>query len=92
VVGQRYQLRVRPGITGWLEYTHISPTRIDVTWQIPGFREQGVWLFDTGLVTHSFEHTGALAAVLRPAYRGIAAVRLERLKRQAQLKWAPGLR
>jgi hypothetical protein len=31
-------------------------------------------------VTHSFEHAGPLAAVLRNAYRGIAAVRLEWLK------------
>lgn len=79
VVGQRYRLRVRPGLTGWLEYTTISPERIDITWQVPGFREDGVWLIDQGLVTLSFEHKGALAAVLRSAYRGIAAVRLERL-------------
>ncbi|WP_020388528.1 hypothetical protein [Kribbella catacumbae] len=79
VVGQRYRLRVRPGLNGWLEYTAISPTRIDITWQVPGFHEDGVWLIDQGLVTHSFEHKGALAAVLRSAYRGIAAVRLERL-------------
>ncbi|GAA0934442.1 hypothetical protein GCM10009554_20410 [Kribbella koreensis] len=78
-VGQRYQLRVRPGLTGWLEYTAISPTRIDITWQVPGFREVGVWEIDQSRVTHSFEHTGPLAAVLRPAYRGIAAVRLQRL-------------
>lgn len=86
VIGQRYKLRVRPGLTGWLEYTAISPTRIDVTWQVPGFREQGVWLIDQGLVTHSFVHTGPLAAVLRPAYRGIAAVRLERLLAVAQVR------
>ncbi|GAA3575238.1 hypothetical protein [Kribbella ginsengisoli] len=77
--GHRYQLRVRPGLTGWLEYTAISPTRIDITWQVPGFHEDGVWQIDQGRVTHSFEHTGPLAAVLRPAYRGIATVRLQRL-------------
>lgn len=79
VVGQRYRLRVRPGLTGWLEYTTISPERIDITWQVPGFHEDGVWQIDQDMVTHSFEHTGALAAVLRSAYRGIAAVRLKRL-------------
>lgn len=79
-VGQRYKLRVKPGLTGWLEYTAITEQRIEVTWQIPGFREQGVWLLDDDTVTHSFEHAGPLAAVLRNAYRGIAAVRLERLK------------
>lgn len=84
VVGQRYKLRVRPGLNGWLEYTAISPERIDITWQVPGFHEDGVWLIDQGLVTHSFEHHGALAAVLRSAYRGIAAVRLERLKVASQ--------
>jgi hypothetical protein len=84
VVGQRYRLRVRPGLSGWLEYTTISPQRIDIAWQVPGFHENGTWLIDQGLVTHSFEHTGALAAVLRPAYRGIAAVRLERLKGATQ--------
>lgn len=83
-VGQRYQLRVRPGLTGWLEYTAITADRIEITWQVPGFREYGVWLLeDHGLVTHSFEHTGPLAAVLRSAYRGIAAVRLERLRERA---------
>ena len=79
-VGQRYRLRVRPGLTGWLEYTAITPERIEIIWQVPGFREQGVWLLHEGAVTHSFEHAGPLAAVLRNAYRGIAAVRLERLK------------
>jgi hypothetical protein len=79
-VGLRYKLRVRPGLNGWLEYTAIAPDRIEMTWQVPGFRERGVWLLEDGLVTHSFEHAGPLAAVLRSAYRGIAAVRLERLR------------
>lgn len=81
-VGQRYQLRAKPGLSGWLEYTAISPERIEITWQVPGFHERGVWLLDKGLVTHSFEHSGPLAAVLRPAYRGIAAVRLDRLQQR----------
>ena len=78
--GQRYKLRVKPGLSGWLEYTAISPQRIEITWQVPGFHEHGVWLLDNGVVTHSFEHNGPLAAVLRSAYRGIATVRLERLR------------
>jgi hypothetical protein len=86
-VGVRYSLRVRPGLTGWLEYTAITPQRLEITWQVPGFHEHGTWQLENGLVTHSFTHTGPLAAVLRPAYRGIAAVRLERLRdRVAQLK------
>ncbi len=67
-------------MSGWLEYTAISPQRIEITWQVPGFHEHGVWLLDSGVVTHSFEHNGPLAAVLRSAYRGIATVRLERLR------------
>jgi hypothetical protein len=82
-VGTRYALRVRPGVSGWLEYTAIGPDRVEITWQVPGFHERGLWMFTEGLVTHSFEHTGPLAAVLRPAYRGIAAVRLGRLAERA---------
>jgi len=86
-VGVRYTLRVRPGLSGWLEYTAITPGRIEVSWQVPGFRERGEWLLEDGpegsMVTHSFEHGGPLAAVLRSAYRGIAAVRLERLRDRA---------
>ncbi|GAA1611905.1 hypothetical protein GCM10009789_77810 [Kribbella sancticallisti] len=81
-VGVRYELRVRPGLNGWLEYTEITPSRIEMTWHVPGFRERGLWLLEDGLVTHSFEHAGPLAAVLRSAYRGIAAVRLERLQQR----------
>jgi len=80
VVGTRYSLRVRPGFNGWLEYTAITSAHVEITWQIPGFHERGSWSIDGDRVTHSFEHTGPLAAVLRSAYRGIAAVRLERLR------------
>ena len=79
-VGTRYTLRVRPGLSGWLEYTAITSDRVEITWQVPGFHELGIWSIEDGRVTHSFEHTGPLAAVLRSAYRGIAAVRLERLR------------
>ncbi|QNE20206.1 hypothetical protein F1D05_22720 [Kribbella qitaiheensis] len=89
-VGVRYVLRVRPGLTGHLEYTAIETDRIDVSWQVPGFHETGSWILGPGnSVTHSFEHSGPLSAVLRPAYRGIAAVRLDRLaNRIAQLSRA----
>jgi hypothetical protein len=89
-VGVRYALRVRPGLTGHLEYTSIQADRIDLTWQVPGFHETSSWVLGPdGTVTHSFEQSGPLAAVLRPAYRGIAAVRLDRLAhRVAQLSRA----
>lgn len=82
-IGARYALRVRPGLSGWLEYTAIEPDHIEITWQVPGFHETGVWIIGPdNLVTHSFKHTGPLAAVLRPAYRGIASVRLDRLAKR----------
>jgi hypothetical protein len=76
----RYTLRVRPGLTGELQYTAIEPDRVEITWQVPGFREIGTWtLAADGQVTHSFEQTGPLATVLRPAYRNVATIRLARL-------------
>lgn len=79
-VGIRYALRVRPGLSGHLEYTAIEPDRIEISWQVPGFHETGSWILGPDdQVTHSFEQAGPLAAVLRPAYRGIASVRLGRL-------------
>lgn len=84
LAGKRYRLRVRPGLSGWLEYTAIEPERIEIAWHVPGFHETGVWVIEDGLVTHSFHHNGPLAAVLRSSYRGIAAVRLQRLAQRLQ--------
>jgi hypothetical protein len=36
-VGVRYTLRARPGLSGWLEYTAITPSRIEMSWQVPVF-------------------------------------------------------
>ncbi|GAA0571874.1 hypothetical protein HPO96_32380 [Kribbella sandramycini] len=78
--GSRYALRVRPGLTGELQYTAVETDRIEITWQVPGFREVGVWsIGPESQVTHTFEQTGPLATVLRPAYRNIATIRLARL-------------
>lgn len=89
LVGKRYRLRVRPGLSGWLEYTAIEATRVEITWHVPGFHETGTWLLDDHLTTHSFHHTGLLAAALRSSYRGIAAVRLERLQRRLAVLGSP---
>lgn len=76
----RYALRVRTGLTGELRYPVIEPDRIEIHWQAPGFAEVGIWTLDPdGRVTHAFEQTGPLATVLRPAYKGIAAVRIDRM-------------
>jgi len=34
--GTPYAIRVRPGLTGWLEYTRIGRDRIDMAWHVPG--------------------------------------------------------
>jgi uncharacterized protein YndB with AHSA1/START domain len=85
-VGTRYQLTVRPGLPGHWEYTAIEPDRVEASWHMPGFHEHGTWTLRaqrTGtLVTHAFDHTGPLAAVLSNAYRGVAQLRLHRLDRR----------
>ncbi|MFF1822269.1 hypothetical protein ACFVWG_33515 [Kribbella sp. NPDC058245] len=78
--GSRYALRVRPGLAGELVYTAVEADRVEITWQVPGFREVGIWAIGPdSQVTHTFEQTGPLATVLRPAYRNIATIRLARL-------------
>ncbi|GAA1675561.1 hypothetical protein GCM10009745_18350 [Kribbella yunnanensis] len=78
--GSHYELRVRPGLSGELHYTAVEADRIEITWQVPGFREVGTWTIGPdSQVTHTFEQTGPLATVLRPAYRNIATIRLARL-------------
>ena len=78
--GTQYSLRVRPGFAGELQYTVVEPDRIEITWQVPGFREVGTWTISAdSQVTHSFDQSGPLATVLRPAYRNIATIRLARL-------------
>ena len=79
-LGTRYALRVRPGFAGELQYTVVEADRIEITWQVPGFREVGIWIIGPDRqVTHTFEQSGPLATVLRPAYRNVATIRLARL-------------
>jgi hypothetical protein len=79
-LGSSYALRVRPGFAGELQYTAVEPDRIEISWQVPGFREVGTWTIGPdSRVTHTFEQSGPLATVLRPAYRNIATIRLARL-------------
>lgn len=82
-LGTEYRIRVRPGLTGTLTYTSVDADRIDITWQVPAFRETSSWTLRAlpagTLVGHEFEHAGALAAVLEGAYQGVARLRLQRL-------------
>ena len=78
--GTRYTLRVRPGFAGELVYTVVEVDRIEIVWHVPGFREISTWTISPdSQVTHTFEQSGPLATVLRPAYRNIATIRLARL-------------
>ncbi|WP_329483578.1 hypothetical protein OG555_15475 [Kribbella sp. NBC_01484] len=79
-LGARYALQVRPGLAGELQYTAVEADRIEITWQVPGFREVGIWTIGPDRqITHTFEQSGPLATVLRPAYRNVATIRLARL-------------
>jgi len=79
-LGARYALQVRPGLAGELQYTVVEADRIEITWQVPRFREVGTWTIGPDRqITHTFEQSGPLATVLRPAYRNVATIRLARL-------------
>jgi hypothetical protein len=82
-VEAHYRLKVRPGLRGCFTYDAIEPTRIGMSWHVPGFSETGSWhLLGHGtrtLVRHDFRHAGPLAAALRGAYRGVGELRLQRL-------------
>lgn len=82
-IGVGYRISVRGGLSGSFAYTAIDARRVGMSWAVPGFRETGAWLLQPAgadtVVTHEFEHSGPLAALLRPAYSGVARLRLERL-------------
>ncbi|MGH8826159.1 MAG: SRPBCC family protein [Jiangellaceae bacterium] len=82
-IGVQYRIRVRPGLTGVAEYTTITPNRIGLAWNVPGFREVGSWTFEPRgagtFARHEFQQSGPLATALRPAHRGVAGLRMERL-------------
>jgi hypothetical protein len=83
IVDQRYSISVRPGLSGHFSYRSIERDRIDTRWDVRGFTETASWRVgqhgNRTEVIHGFEHTGPLAAVLSPAYRGVAELRLRRL-------------
>ncbi|MFQ6395274.1 SRPBCC family protein [Nocardia sp. KC 131] len=85
-VGETYRITVPMGLSGTFTYTGIEADRIDTRWSVPGFTELGSWhVRPYGArteVVHNFGHRGALAAILVPAYRNIAELRLDRLRAQ----------
>jgi hypothetical protein len=86
-VGVSYALRTVQGLSGSLRYDRISEDRIEMSWTVPGFTEHGSWELHDAVggtwVAHAFTHSGPVAALLRPAYRGVAHLRLERLATRA---------
>jgi len=92
-VGQRYPVKVKGGLSGFLEYRSITGPLIEAHWETVGFREDHTWELTAhhggAHVRHAFEHRGALAAVLRPAFAGVAELRLGRLAVRAEGRGAP---
>lgn len=95
-VGQRYVIQVRGGLNGHWEYRRISEELIEGYWEVPGFKETNDWKLrphGSGThVTHSFQHRGPLAAVLRPAFANVAELRLNRLAQRATGRSPAGVR
>lgn len=81
--GQRYDLTIRNGLTGSLTFVRIEPQRVALQWSTVGFRETAQWSLEPAgrgvRVVHEFSHAGALATLLRPAFRTVARQRNERL-------------
>ena len=93
-VGEDYALLALSRLRGHLRYTEIDRSRVRMRWEIPGLAEDGWWELqerDRGtLVVHGFIHSGPLAAVMQRAFRGVSALRLQRLA--AHLADLPGAR
>ncbi|MFJ9201013.1 SRPBCC family protein [Streptomyces flaveolus] len=86
--GRRYPLTARGGLTGHWEYRSIGENHIEGCWEVPGLAETNSWRLlphgDGTHVTHSFTNRGTLAALLRPAFAGVADLRLGRLSQRAR--------
>ncbi len=87
ITQQRYPIQVRGGLSGHWEYRKITDDVIEGYWEVPGLTETNTWElrpYGTGThVTHSFQHRGAVAALLRPAFANVAELRLSRLAQRA---------
>ncbi|MDQ0776254.1 hypothetical protein QF026_004720 [Streptomyces aurantiacus] len=88
LIGRQYPLVARGALRGHWEYLSIGESLIEGRWKVPGLTETNSWSLlprDEGThVAHSFTHQGALAAVLRPAFAGVADLRLDRLAERAR--------
>ena len=95
IVGRRHPLTARGGLTGHWEYRSIGEHHIEACWEVPGLTETNSWYLaphDGGTrVTHSFTNRGALATLLRPAFTGVAELRLDRLSERARRRALSGV-
>ncbi len=93
-VGDPHRIRVRGGLSGRFQYDLISAERIDTSWRVPGLRETNhaklqATADQATMVTHGFTQTGPLATMLRNATRGVAELRLARLKARVESHSVP---
>lgn len=90
--GPRYPLRTRGALRGFLEYRHITDTRITAHWEVPGLTEDHTWQLHPDSnhthTTHTLHHHGTLATLLRPAFTNAPALRLDRLAQRAENRTA----
>ena len=96
-IGEPHPIRVRGGLTGHFQYDLIDLDRTEMSWQVPGLRETNHWQLQAAdkhstLVTHGFTQTGPLGTLLRGATRGVATLRLERLKTRVEARDTPDQR
>lgn len=88
-IGEPHPIRVRGGLSGQFQYDLIDPDRIESSWRVPGFRETNYWTLQAAdghntMVTHGFTQSGSLAKLLRGATRGVAELRVARLKTRVE--------
>jgi hypothetical protein len=82
--GRIYKLTALHGLRGTFQYSAISETVIEMTWVVPGLREECSWTLhpranDVVEVSHEVHRSGLLAVALRTALSGLAVLRLDRL-------------
>ena len=84
-----YQLTAVRGLRGTFHYPAIGENVIEMSWAVPGLREECSWTLyaranDMVEVSHEVHRTGPLAVALRGALSGLADLRLDRLDERAR--------
>ncbi|WP_146234099.1 MULTISPECIES: SRPBCC domain-containing protein [unclassified Curtobacterium] len=89
VVGRPYRTVIRGFLPAVVTFTRVDETAVEYRLEGAGAQETGRWLIDrtadgASVVTHAFEHAGALLVVFRRAFVLVADWRLERLDHEAR--------